>query len=405
MSGNGTTIKHLNYEAKHITLPSVPRYNPHPAVGPSSPQNQSKKGPTTRFFGISMSASHTSEAQLDGWKHTQDRYYDTYNNSPFGSIAPANRDAFAAYILGLGTDHAKDQKKLARLIEQWKTASDRTVRGEKYMKGADLVELLPIIAEENEQKILEAGGVDAWEALPDTEKDSRDRVIYGRLCTRFGKTAWAALSAEERNNAQLFVWAGCCMHKEMNLVKGGARAVAEFWDEAGLIGPVKLMNKDNTAAAGAGPSTVCERAIAVSMGGAVKLTLLAGIIFNHKDDKKGQQDSYWIFFEWRLGYAVRFPDTSNTRFQSHCDTAAELIVHLPFYLEFLNVVRDKKDSHSFNHMEGNVYKALIDEPTLTELCVFALYAQAISHPYMHIVRGAGDQRINAVDLGPLHQNV
>lgn len=47
-------------------------------------------------------------------------------------------------------------------------------------------------------------------------------------------------------------------------------------------------------------------------------------------------------------------------------------------------------------------KALLDPPTLSEMAVMALYAQAISHPYMCAVRGPAAKDINMLDLGPLH---
>ena len=90
-----------------------------------------------------------------------------------------------------------------------------------------------------------------------------------------------------------------------------------WWAEAGLTGPVKLMNHDNTAAAVAGSSTACERAINVSGAGGVKATTLAGAIFNNKDDKKGQQDTLQAFLITKLGYSISFPDTSNICYHSH----------------------------------------------------------------------------------------
>ena len=96
---------------------------------------------------------------------------------------------------------------------------------------------------------------------------------------------------------------------------------------------------------------------------------------------------------------------SNTRFQSHCNAAVKLILHLPYYLEFLLLVRDKKEKRNFNHLEANVFNGLKDIPTLTELCVLTLYSQAISHPYMRMVRGSGERQMNAVELGPLHVKV
>jgi hypothetical protein len=56
----------------------------------------------------------------------------------------------------------------------------------------------------------------------------------------------------------------------------------------------------------------------------------------------------------------------------------------------------------FTNIESNVYNALHDIPTLTELVVLALYAQAIGRPYMRHVRVAG---CSALDLGPFHDRV
>jgi hypothetical protein len=111
-----------------------------------------------------------------------------------------------------------------------------------------------------------------------------------------------------------------------------------FWKSNGLQGPVVLMNKDNAAAAAVGNSAVKKRAEEVSTAGAVKLLSLLGALLNHKDDKKGQQDSTIIFFEYELGFTVRFPDTSNTRYQSYSDGAAETVVHLPIYIQFLQFI-------------------------------------------------------------------
>jgi hypothetical protein len=44
-------------------------------------------------------------------------------------------------------------------------------------------------------------------------------------------------------------------------------------------------------------------------------------------------------------------------------------------------IKDGKDRPGFTNMEQNVYCGLQDIPTLTELAVLALYAQAVSHPY------------------------
>ena len=56
-------------------------------------------------------------------------------------------------------------------------------------------------------------------------------------------------------------------------------------------------------------------------------------------------------------------------------------------------------------MERNLYNALQCKPTLTELASLALYAQAITHPYMHHICGSNIGTTNMLDLGPLHFEV
>ncbi|KAF8057049.1 hypothetical protein FPV67DRAFT_1677808 [Lyophyllum atratum] len=285
---------------------------------------------------------------------------------------------------------SKDQKKLARILLQWKLDAIRVLEGRRFMENAALEDLLPVIMEENAKKIERAGGMGTWNTLPEEEQQRRDAETCEMLCAQFGETVWEKYSEEERRAASLFVWAGCCMHKDQNSVKYGADRMAKFWEGQKLTGPVKLMNRANAAAARAGPSKAQENAIEASQGGAVKLTSLAGAVFQNKDDKKGQQDTYQLFFEQSL------------RFGSHGEAAGELLVHLPLFLEFLMLVCNKKENWSLNHMESNVFKALQDVPTLTELAVLALYALVISRPYMQIVHAPGD---TAITLGPLHEKV
>jgi hypothetical protein len=102
---------------------------------------------------------------------------------------------------------------------------------------------------------------------------------------------------------------------------------------------------------------------------------------------------------------VSFPNTSSTHYQSHCCAAAELLVHQEFYCQFLELVCDLKEKHSFTNIEQNVYLTLDDDLTITELCVLTLYAQAVSHPYMRLVCGPEAAETNLLDLGPVHDKV
>ena len=54
-------------------------------------------------------------------------------------------------------------------------------------------------------------------------------------------------------------------------------------------------------------------------------------------------------------------------------------------------------------MEKNLVNALNDIPTRTELVVLALYAQAVSHPYMKTIQE--NPSLNALDLRPLNKKI
>jgi len=82
----------------------------------------------------------------------------------------------------------------------------------------------------------------------------------------------------------------------------------------------------------------------VSACGGVKMTTLAGFLFNHPNDKKGQ---HW--FEHKTGKHRTFPGTGNTHYGSHCFSACELIVNLELYNEFMEVIHIQKEKQRFNH--------------------------------------------------------
>ena len=58
-------------------------------------------------------------------------------------------------------------------------------------------------------------------------------------------------------------------------------------------------------------------------------------------------------------------------------------------------------------MEANLWKALHDPATLSELAILALYGEAISYPYVKAIHTTSDSggKENMLDLGPLHKKV
>jgi hypothetical protein len=398
VSGDGTTDKHLNLESKHGLL-LTPTY----ASDPNTPAMSTV--PSQRFFGINWAPDHKSETQLKGWQELIDRMYKVYNESPLGRQKPLNPLEFARLVTGMNTDHAEDQKKLFRLFLAWKESCEREMRGEEALLAASLSDILPFLWRETENNISAAGGYDAWMALAADKREKREVKAYKRICVALGADKLGELRPEECQYAALFIWGGCCMHKEMNSVKGGNVRMMAFWAKNNLPGPKMLFNKDNQAAARLSGGAAGERATEVSTAGGVKLTSLAGAVFANKDLKKGQQDTLQVTLQDEIGYMVRFPGTSSTRYRSHAEVAAELLVLLDFYKQFLEVVRDLKEKRNLTNIEQNIYNGLCDIPTLTELAVLVLYAQAITHPYMHEVRGPTASKTNLLDLGSLHDKV
>ena len=85
-----------------------------------------------------------------------------------------------------------------------------------------------------------------------------------------------------------------------------------------------------------------QHAFDKTQSGGIKATQLAGALFNHKDDKKGHHDVFCFQWSQNIGGEVTFPDTSNIRFQSHCEAAAILVYLENFISFFLNMLKQRK---------------------------------------------------------------
>ena len=254
----------------------------------------------------------------------------------------------------------------------------------------------------NEEMIKKAGGKDSWDKLSQDQQNECRSEMLAKITTDLGKDSFEKLSGHEKSLFKLFIWVGCGCHKDLNTVLGGYIALSKFWAEHGLPSPVLLPNKINAAiiqdqATGDTESDASRQAIKNSQCGAIKAAKIAGDILNNKNDKSGHHDQFRIWWKEKVGTDFTFPDTSNNRFQSYCEAAAVLTVYCDHLLEYLKYAEQKKDKMCYSHMEQNLVKALNDIPTRTELAVLALYAQAVSHPYMKAICENPDT--NALDLG------
>ena len=215
--------------------------------------------------------------------------HETWNARPNGSQAHIDPWQFQTKSTGMLMDHANDHNCLFDLNKAQKTKCDHEFWGEDTIVALLLsspLELVSIIAKANEEKIMEARGANAWDALSTDTKTAFDAAMHDNIHLQLGEAAYAALSDDEKECIGLFICAGCCMHKEMNSEKGGAAEIALYWIRAGIPGPVKLMNKDDAAVASLGPSDANKSTKEVSQGGAIRVTSLAVAIFVTKMIKR-----------------------------------------------------------------------------------------------------------------------
>ncbi|KAJ7474641.1 hypothetical protein B0H11DRAFT_1918346 [Mycena galericulata] len=298
-----------------------------------------------RFLGINTTVNHTAETQLQGWKDVDEEMHEVYNTT-IGLDNPVDPDTLPPKFTGMNSDHAADQQKLGRGVGgpgRWKEQFDRKIRGEKELRSWDPQVLLPFILAAASKKIEDAGGIDVFTDLPLAVQDTLNQLIFIDVCVQVGNETFDAMSPEEQRAADLFIWAGCCMHKELNAVKGGNAA---------------------------------------------------GMLFHHKDKKKGEGALFQIWFQDALGYNISYPDTSNTRYQSHCETAGMLLLHCTLFLRYLEHMRDRKGNRRFTNSRR---KSISASRILQQRRNFLYWPIA--------VRGPAHSEINLLNLGPLHARV
>jgi hypothetical protein len=152
--------------------------------------NESTPEQCNQFLDIESSKDHTSKTQLQGLKTVIDEMASIYNDSPLAQRMTTSKLTaviFTSELKGVNGDHLADQKKVFKLIKRWKNDN---WRGELGMQA---------------------------DGLPD----------------------------DEQRAAEFLVQAGCCMHKDLNSVKGGNTVMMDSWELNGFERPMLLANKDN----------------------------------------------------------------------------------------------------------------------------------------------------------------
>ena len=400
---DGTMHRDINYNARHVHL-KTESYG-----GEGS--NATKQ--STRLLGVHSALDGSSEESVKAWKELLGGIADIYNQSPLGKRTGHLLRVVDIFVklAGMHSDHCAKEKKDYHLMEKEKTQATYQALGEDAILEKTNQELLPDFQNAREQMINKAGGEEKWDALTTEEQAEHEAKMMEDLTIELGKESFEMLSSDEKRIFKLFVWAGCGCHKDLNTVRGGNTAMMAWWEENDQPGPVLLANRDNAAVLKDHLqdcdvlTPAQERALEMTTRGGIKTAKLAGEIFNNKNDKKGHHDSFRWWWKTNFNETVTFPPTSNNRFQSHCNAAALMIQHLPRFLTYLEYAKQKKKTMRFSHMEQNLWNALHCSATKTELAVLALYAQAISHPYVKRIRGSEAQKISMLDLGDYHKSV
>ncbi|KAH6880315.1 hypothetical protein BKA70DRAFT_1126587 [Coprinopsis sp. MPI-PUGE-AT-0042] len=411
ISQDSTSNRSINYQARHVAL-RVPNYNAGETILTAGSQH------TSRLLRVASTTDHTSQTSWNTWLVLLESTLRTFNNSPLAHRTSRSFSLrqIALKVKGMNTDHASAEKATFDLAQSWKESETVKHLGGEVLTQRDLMDLAAFLNERKGALIESLGGRAAWDGLGVDKQAEHEAEMMEALKEEMGRPLYESLPSDARARLDLFIWAGCCMHKDQNSFKGGADAMAKCWEEIGLSPPILLANKANAAKVRAALNPSRQNlalsddeaaAIAASTRGGVKTAALAGTLFNNKDDKKGYGDSHVIHLmaECGLSASHRFPDTSNTRFNSHAEAAAELLTYLEFYRRFLGEIKLRKKVTGWTNIEKNVNDALYDVATLTELAAMTLYSQAITHPYLRVVRGSGDNAVNVLDLGPFHHEV
>ncbi|KAJ1305890.1 hypothetical protein OPQ81_010610 [Rhizoctonia solani] len=382
---DGTSIKHQQYETKstYIQLPTQDG-------SLSSPSTSAT--PVYWTFGVQRAPTHVAKQQLDSWIGAIDTCCSLLAHSPLGKGSCMSSKMVAPKLCGMLTDHASDQKRLHGLLVEWKCQCDWEACATLKLAEMSVEEQLNMLTHHLDSSV---SGVKDWRSLSPQHQDAVMHDAWFALAAQIGDEEFQKLSPDAQFDVDFLAWAGCCMHKELNVVKGGVANMASAWKELNLVPPLPLPNKYEA-----------EKHQDLSLDnvgqGVIKILDLLGALCHNKDEKKGYHSTVDAFFQNEFGYSKWFPATNHTRFGSYCDAAIEIVLHLETYKKLLKFLSGSRPSQKFMNIEENVFNGLHDIPTLTEIAVLALYAQAVGRPYMHHVRGG---TYNALNLGPFHNQV
>ncbi|KAF7321165.1 hypothetical protein HMN09_00204700 [Mycena chlorophos] len=338
-SSNGTSIKRITYEARHLRL-RVPDYK-NPASKPS--------------------------LQDDGDMAAGAAITEAYRNSPIydAEAAPLDPKDFLRKMRWQNMDHAADGKAkldLTRAAKLWVVREDLAKVKWAEMEELDRFNAVCAVSDKDLEKEFSAKVVAAWSL--DQRKEGREALAIQRI----GETTLRQLPESEQRDADI-LFAGCMCHKDLNAFKYAIDALEAMWPRDDR--PALLANKANDAVIrlSEDPSSAAvQNALESSTCGAMKLVALSAMTFRNANDITGYQQLTENFLELRkrdlypteiaaglVKPAQPFPDFQHCRFQTGGQGAAELFKFLELYIKLVQTVADSKvKSGDLNHVEANL---------------------------------------------------
>ncbi|KAJ7359647.1 hypothetical protein DFH08DRAFT_686805 [Mycena albidolilacea] len=254
--------------------------------------------PQLCLAGVHSTVDHLSTESVSSWiKHIED-CIDIFNCSPLAQ--QLNKEHTVQLTLrilkGMHGDHTSTEKGSAKDLQGHKLDAAIKDLREEVLLAKSFSDLVLYLRAWNGKKIAEAEGIKGWEALTKLEKAERNAKLMKEIIMVLGKEAYDVLSPPDHQMLDLFIWSGCTMHKDLNSFKGGNAEMVLGWDQIGATPPIILVKKTNTAILREllelgsekydNLTEAQQRAFKASTCGAIKTCMIAGMIFNNKDNKK-----------------------------------------------------------------------------------------------------------------------
>ncbi|KAJ7058635.1 hypothetical protein C8F01DRAFT_1255784 [Mycena amicta] len=395
LSSDGTTMRSINYESWHVTLP-VPDYkNPN-----------AKPIIKTVMLELNHALDHTAKSQFEGDLTAGAEITDAYRHSPIYDAVnlPLDDDDFLRKQNRQNLDHTADGKAKVNLTQEGKRRVIQKDLGRVKFRKMTSLDQFNTTCNIDDATLEEEFGPEFVSKMTVQERERARTAIVVR---QLGEEAFNALPEDEQCRIADILFAGCMCHKDLNIFGYAVDFLEKMWPKND--GPVLLANKANDSAirlADDPNSAAVKNTIKLSSRGAIKLIELAAMTFRNKNEITGYLQKFNDFMERRKREV--YPQEVKAGLIDPY-AATELFLFLDLYIELVEtVINSKVKSAQANHVESNLLKGFRCIQTQTELAAVTMYATCVSWPYMRYARGGDSEHgglINLLDTVEFHRNL